>query len=67
MMDANQNGKLDQEELDRMPSFVRDMMAGRGIQLKAGMSLDDMRNSMQRFFGRSAGSARTTGSARPAG
>lgn len=50
MMDSNGNGKVDQEELDRMPSFVRDMMKARGVELKAGMSLDDMRNSMSRGF-----------------
>jgi len=50
MMDSNGNGKVDQEELDRMPSFVRDMMAARGIQLKAGMSLDDMRNTLRSGF-----------------
>lgn len=49
-MDSNGNGKVDQEELDRMPSFVKDMMAQRGIQLTAGMSLDDMRNSMRQGF-----------------
>jgi hypothetical protein len=47
MMDSNGNGKVDQEELDRMPSFVRDMMKARGVELKAGMSLDDMRNSLR--------------------
>jgi Ca2+-binding EF-hand superfamily protein len=47
MMDTNGNGKIDQEELDRMPSFVRDMMKARGVELKAGMSLDDMRNSFR--------------------
>ncbi len=50
MMDSNGNGQIDQEELDRMPSFVRDMMKARGVELKAGMSLDDMRNSMSRGF-----------------
>lgn len=49
-MDSNGNGEIDQEELDRMPSFVRDMMAARGIQLKPGMSLDDMRNTMRAGF-----------------
>lgn len=52
-MDSNGNGKVDQEELDRMPSFVRDMMKSRGIELKAGMSLDDMRNSFRTGFSRS--------------
>jgi hypothetical protein len=50
MMDSNGNGKVDQEELDRMPSFVRDMMKSRGVELKAGMSLDDMRNSLRSNF-----------------
>ena len=51
MMDTNGNGTIDQEELDRMPSFVRDMMASRGVTLKAGMSVDDMRNTMRSGFG----------------
>jgi len=50
MMDSNGNGKIDQEEIDRMPSFVRDMMKARGQELKAGMSLDDMRNSFRAGF-----------------
>jgi hypothetical protein len=47
MLDSNGNGRIDQEEIDRMPSFVRDMMRSRGIELKAGMSVDDMRNSFR--------------------
>ncbi len=47
MMDSNGNGKIDQEEIDRMPSFVRDMMKARGVELKAGISVDDMRNSFR--------------------
>lgn len=47
MMDSNGNGRIDQEEIDRMPSFVRDMMRSRGIELKAGMSVEDMRNSFR--------------------
>ncbi len=50
MMDSNGNGKVDQEEIDRMPSFVRDMMKARGVELKAGMSLDDMRNTFRSNF-----------------
>ena len=50
MMDTNGNGMIDQEELDRMPSFVRDMMKSRGVELKPGMSVDDMRNSMRAGF-----------------
>ncbi len=50
MMDSNGNGKVDQEEIDRMPSFVRDMMKARGVELKAGMSLDDMRKQLSQRF-----------------
>lgn len=53
MMDSNGNGKVDQEEIDRMPSFVRDMMKARGVELKAGMSLDEMRNTFRSSFSRS--------------
>ena len=47
MMDGNGNGKIDQEEIDRMPSFVRDMMKARGVELKAGITLDEMRNNFR--------------------
>ncbi|MBC7967896.1 MAG: hypothetical protein H7Z17_18445 [Fuerstia sp.] len=50
MLDSNNNGKIDQEELDRMPSFLRDMMKSRGIELKPGMSVDDMRSSFRTGF-----------------
>lgn len=53
MLDTNGNGTIDQEELDRMPSFFRDMMATRGIELKAGMTVDDMRDTMRASFSRS--------------
>ena len=48
MMDSNGNGVIDQDEIDRMPSFVRDMMKSRGVELKAGMSVDDMRSGFSR-------------------
>lgn len=48
MMDSNGNGIIDQDEIDRMPSFVRDMMKSRGVELKAGMSVDDMRSGFSR-------------------
>lgn len=51
MLDRNGDGVIDQDEIDRMPSFFRDMMQSRGIQLSAGMSLDAMRSNMQRGFG----------------
>ena len=55
MMDTNGNGMIDQEEIDRMPSFVRDMMKSRGIELKPGMSADDMRNSFRAGGGENNG------------
>ena len=51
MMDTNGNGVIDQEEIDRMPSFVRDMMQSRGVVLKAGMTVDDMRSGFSRSSG----------------
>lgn len=48
MMDTNGNGVIDQDEIDRMPSFVRDMMQSRGVVLKAGMSVDEMRSGFSR-------------------
>lgn len=50
-MDTNGNGVIDQEEIDRMPSFVRDMMQSRGVVLKAGMTVDDMRSGFSRGTG----------------
>ena len=53
MMDTNGNGVIDQEEIDRMPSFVRDMMQSRGLVLKAGMTVDEMRSGFSRSTGSS--------------
>lgn len=63
MMDTNGNGTIEQEELDRMPSFVRDMMKSRGVELKAGMSVDEMRNSMRSGFSQSRDSNNSSGGA----
>lgn len=45
-MDRNGDGKIDQSEIDAVPSFMRDAMKQRGIEMKPG-SLDDVRNSMR--------------------
>ncbi len=45
-MDPNGNGKLEQEEIARIPSFVQDMMKSRGVELQAGMSLDEIRGKL---------------------
>ena len=55
MMDTNGNGVIDQDEIDRMPSFVRDMMQSRGVVLKAGMSVDEMRSGFSRSSSGSGG------------
>ncbi len=55
MMDTNGNGVIDQDEIDRMPSFVRDMMQSRGVVLKAGMTVDEMRSGFSRSFSGSGG------------
>lgn len=55
MMDTNGNGVIDQDEIDRMPSFVRDMMQSRGVVLKAGMSVDEMRSGFSRSSSSSSG------------
>lgn len=55
MMDSNGNGIIDQDEIDRMPSFVRDMMKARGVELKPGMSVDDMRSGFSRSSSSSSG------------
>lgn len=52
MMDANGNGRIDQEELDRMPPQFKQMMESRGIKLQAGVSVDDFRNNMREQFTR---------------
>ncbi|MEZ6126634.1 MAG: hypothetical protein R3C49_26220 [Planctomycetaceae bacterium] len=49
-MDANGDGRLDQEELNNMPQGFRDMLQSRGVELKPGMSVDDFRNSMRDTF-----------------
>lgn len=51
MMDSNGNGRLDSDELDRMPSFVREMLRSRGVELQPGIRLDDVRSSMERGKG----------------
>ena len=52
MMDANGDGRLDQNELANMPQGFRDMLQSRGVQLRPGMSVDDFRNTMREQFTR---------------
>jgi|GEM_PF-3389128 len=49
-LDANQNGRVDQEEIDRIPERFREMMKARGFELNAGESVDDVRERTRRRF-----------------
>ena len=51
MLDRNGDGTIDQDEIDQMPSFMKDMMRSRGIDVQPGMSVDDFRNTMRGRFG----------------
>ena len=52
MMDRNGNGRIDADEISSMPSQFRDMLRSRGVELRPGMSVDDMRNTMRSAFDR---------------
>ena len=47
MMDRNRNGRIDQEEIDRIPDFVRDRLKERGWNLTAGQSVDEYRKQFR--------------------
>ena len=49
-IDTNGNGRIDQEEIDRIPEGFRSMMESRGMRLQAGTSVDDFRNRMRSQF-----------------
>jgi len=49
-LDANQNGRVDQEEIDRIPERVREMMKARGFELNSGESVDEVRDRMRRRY-----------------
>ncbi|GAB5444819.1 MAG: hypothetical protein Fues2KO_51680 [Fuerstiella sp.] len=51
-MDVNGDGRIDQSEIDRMPEGFRNFMESRGIQLKAGLSVEEFRNNMRSQFSR---------------
>ena len=49
-LDANQNGRIDQEEIDRIPARVQEMMKARGFELNSGESVDDVRGRMRKRY-----------------
>lgn len=51
-LDANQNGIIDQSEIDAIPERYRVMMDARGFQLQSGESVDDVRGRMRERFER---------------
>ena len=52
MMDRNGNGRIDADEIQSMPPQFQEMLKSRGVQLRPGMSVDDMRNTMRSAFDR---------------
>lgn len=52
MMDRDGNGRIDQSEIDALPPQAREFMQSRGIELRAGMSTDEMRDRMRESFSR---------------
>ncbi len=49
-LDANGNGRIDQDEIDKIPEGFRSMMESRGMRLQPGTSVDDFRNRMRSQF-----------------
>lgn len=49
-LDANQNGVIDQDEIERIPERFRGMMAERGIDLQSGEAVDAVRDRMRERF-----------------
>ncbi len=49
-LDANQNGVIDQEEIDGIPDRIRRMMDARGFQVESGESVDVVRNRVRQQF-----------------
>ena len=62
-IDANQDGRLDQQEIDQMPERMREMLKSRGMKISAGTSVEDFRTKVREQFtqgdaGRAAGDGR---------
>ena len=49
-LDANQNGVVDQSEIDRIPEGFRRMMDARGFKLESGESVDTVRSRVRQRF-----------------
>ena len=50
MMDPNGDGRIDQDEINKMPEGFRSMMESRGIRIQPGTSVEDFRNNMMQQF-----------------
>jgi Ca2+-binding EF-hand superfamily protein len=54
-LDQNGDGRIDQNELNKIPEGFRQAMQSRGINLKPGLSVEEFSNSMRQQFERSRG------------
>ncbi len=50
MIDRDGDGVIQQEEIDRMPEFMRNMLSSRGIELRTGMSVDEFQQAFRGGF-----------------
>ena len=50
-LDSNQNGVIDQTEIDGIPERFRVMMNARGLDIQGGDSVDDVRSRLRQAFG----------------
>lgn len=51
-MDANGDGRLDQNEISQMSEGLRSMLQSRGIQIRPGVSVEEFRSRMREQMGR---------------
>ncbi|MEQ9411374.1 MAG: hypothetical protein RIK87_26910 [Fuerstiella sp.] len=64
-LDRDGNGRLDQNEIDQMPSRFRDFMQSRGVPLRPGVSTEEIQNSMRRVGEEMRASGQGFGAPRP--
>jgi hypothetical protein len=50
-LDRNQNGRIDEDEINNLPDQARSFMRDRGIDLRPGVSVDELGESAARAFG----------------
>ena len=50
MVDRDGDGVIQQVEIDGMPEFMRNMLSGRGVELRAGMSVEEFQEAWRGDF-----------------